>query len=219
MISEKLKKAENMGGYSSGRKSEHSCTNEHLSIDVRSWQREQLLLTGASFTSTWSRNGETIGNIGVRIMHKQVRLSYSCQKNGGEKESLDYPVQLVATTCHYGGERYWFICPAVNCGKRVAKLYLGDKYFACRQCYQLTYQSQRETKDDRASRRAEKIRAKLDWQPGIINLPGDKPKGMHWSTYLRLMAAYRDDVHQAWLGMAAKMAILNSRVSVLSDRL
>jgi len=96
---------------------------------------------------------------------------------------------------------------------------LGDKYFACRHCCRLAYHSQRETKDDRATRSAEKIRAKLNWQPGIINYPGDKPKGMHWKTYLRLMAAYRDDANQALLGMTAKMKILNNRVSALCERL
>lgn len=67
-----------------------------------------------------------------------------------DKEELDYKVQLVTTPCNLGGLRYWFVCPLVvndrPCGKRVGKLYLppGGKYFGCRSCYNLTYQSQKE---------------------------------------------------------------------------
>ena len=208
-----------MGGYSSGRKSEVSCTDDHLSIDARQWQREGRLVAGTSFNTTWSRAGKEVGNIGVRAASGQVRLSYSWQKNDDEAGRLDYPVELQTTPCHYGGVRYWFTCPAVGCGKRVAKLYLGDKYFACRHCCRLAYHSQREAKDDRATRSAEKIRAKLDWQPGIINYPGNKPKGMHWKTCVRLMTEYRDYANQALLGMTAKMEIMTNRVSVLCDRL
>jgi hypothetical protein len=207
-----------MGGYSSGRKSESNCTDDHLAIDVRQWQREERLIDGSKFNTTWSRAGKEIGNMGVRAENGQVILSYSWQKPSGESGRLDYPVILQATSYHYGGVRYWFTCPAVACGKRVAKLYLGDKYFACRHCYRLAYHSQRETKDNRATRRAEKIRAKLEWQPGILNLPGDKPKGMHWKTYLRLMEEYGDYANKALLGMTAKMKIMNNRLSALCDR-
>jgi hypothetical protein len=86
-----------------------------------------------------------------------VRFIYSCQSNGGEKEKLDYPVRLQTTSCHYGGACYWFTCPASGCGRRVALLY-GGKIFACRQCYHLAYESQRETPDDRAGRKANNIR-------------------------------------------------------------
>lgn len=208
-----------MGGYSSGRKSESNCTDDHLAIDVRQWQREGRLIDGSSFNTTWSRAGKEMGNMGVRAENGQVVLSYSWQKHGGESGRLDYPVCLQTTSCHYGGVRYWFICPVVTCSKRVAKLYLGDKVFACRHCYRLAYHSQRETKDDRATRKAEKIRAKLEWQPGILNLPGDKPKGMHWLTYLRLIAEYGDYANQALLGMTAKMEIMNNRLSALCDRM
>ena len=207
-----------MGGFGSGRKFGADCTDDRLSIDSRQWQRDGVLVAGTSFNSTWSRAGKEVGNIGVRVESGQVKLSYSWQKNGGEAGKLDYPVELQATSCHYGGARNWFVCPAVECGKRVAKLYLGDKYFACRHCCRLAYKSQREAKDDRATRSAEKIRAKLDWQPGILNFSGDKPKGMHWKTYLRLMVEYRDYLNQALLGMTAKMEIMTNRVSVLFSR-
>jgi hypothetical protein len=32
----------------------------------------------------------------------------------------------------------------------------------------------------------DKIRDRLEWEPGILNGEGLKPKGMHWSTFNRL---------------------------------
>ncbi|MCP4465727.1 MAG: hypothetical protein GY813_03115, partial [Halieaceae bacterium] len=62
----------------------------------------------------------------------------------------------------------------------------GGGIFACRHCRELAYPSQRETYDDRAARRADRIRDKLGWELGILNGDGWKPKGMHWSTFERL---------------------------------
>ena len=79
-----------------------------------------------------------------------LRFSYSVAREGEEKESMDYKVQLVATPCRFGGRRYWFICPLSKdgraCGRRVARLYIppGGRYFGCRHCYELTYRSAQE---------------------------------------------------------------------------
>jgi len=50
-------------------------------------------------------------------------------------------VLLDSTPCHYGGERWWFICP--DTGERVGKLYLAGRppYFASRKAHNLTYRS------------------------------------------------------------------------------
>jgi hypothetical protein len=37
----------------------------------------------------------------------------------------EYAVLLEWTRCHYGGERAWFRCPVIGCGRRVAILYGG----------------------------------------------------------------------------------------------
>jgi hypothetical protein len=98
----------------------------------------------------------------------------------------------------HGGERAWFLCPAEGCGRRVARLYVGGAgIFACRYCYGLAYACQRESADDRGARRADKIRDRLGWEPGILNGPGGKPKGMHWRTFDRLTAQ-----HEAFVGIS-----------------
>lgn len=63
----------------------------------------------------------------------------------GEKENMDYQVNLTTTPCRYGGKRYWFICPLIkngmHCGRRVGTLYSIGKWFGCRHCGNITYAS------------------------------------------------------------------------------
>lgn len=98
----------------------------------------------------WSRNGEETGKISIQSTilgrDRSVRFIYTAtDRQTGKKTDYDYVIQLSPTPCHFGGERYWFICPfyshGVYCGKRVGTLYLGDKYFACRHCNDLTWDS------------------------------------------------------------------------------
>ncbi len=77
-----------------------------------------------------------------------VRLTYTVTNRlSGEKAQLDYSVEITSTRCHFGGRRFWFHCPIVKdgtpCHRRVGKLYLppGARYFGCRICYDLTYES------------------------------------------------------------------------------
>lgn len=177
-----------MGGFGSGRRwhwSAKDTTDAYRAIDVRRWARAGLLEPGRHFGWQWSIDGEKIAEIRAQSEHGQVRLNYRTRSYGGDWEPMSYPVRLIYTPCNYGGERVWFSCPAQGCGRRVAKLY-GGSVFACRHCHQLAYPSQREKRHDRTLRRAEKIRARLGWEPGIDNIPGGKPKGMHWRTYNHL---------------------------------
>ncbi|MEJ2633372.1 MAG: hypothetical protein P8011_00480 [Acidihalobacter sp.] len=190
-----------MGGYGSGRRwytSTTDTTNDYRAIDVRRWHREGLLEPGQAFRWRWSRNGETTASINVRAEPGRVVLDYRHREHGGEWRDEALPVDLTWTACNYGGERPWFRCP--NCGRRVAILY-GGGIFACRHCYRLTYQSQRESLDDRLTRRIECIRARLDWEPGFLNGNGLKPKGMQWRTFWRLHAEHEALVAQsvAWI--------------------
>ena len=200
-----------MGGYGSGRKNGADCTDDCRWLDIRRWQRDGFLTPGQKLDWQWLQNGKKIAAIDVKVEVGQVRLIYNYRRNEEEWESLDYPVRLQTTACNYGGIRYWFTCPAVGCGRRVAVLYLGNKIFACRHCYQLVYKSQRETKSDRGYRGAGKIRNKLAWSPGIANPPGGKPKGMHWKTYCRLLAKHTNYSNDAYVGMVATMKKIDSR--------
>jgi hypothetical protein len=92
----------------------------------------------------------------------------------------------VWTPCNFGGERPWFVCPGVGCGRRVAILYGPGKYCLCRHCNDLRYESQRDDKKDRALRRAQKIRKRLGGSANMMEPFPEKPKGMHLDAYIRL---------------------------------
>jgi hypothetical protein len=70
----------------------------------------------------------------------------------------------------------------------VRNLYLplGGRHFWSRHAYELAYASQRETKYDRALRRARKLRLRLGGDPADDEYP-DKPPRMRWGTYNRMM--------------------------------
>jgi hypothetical protein len=66
-------------------------------------------------------------------------------------EWVDYRVRLITIRPHYGGLRWWFVCPLTRQGdnppRRVAKLYLpqGGRYFGSRAACGLTYRSCQES--------------------------------------------------------------------------
>ncbi len=185
-----------MGGLGSGRHwhySTKSTVNKYHSIDVRKWHKKNLLTSGISFSTKWFRNNEVTGSIRVLAAEKCLILSYR-YTHSEEWKDMNYPIDLEWTACKLGGKRPWFLCPAKNCGRRVAILY-GGAIFACRHCYQLAYPSQRENLDDRATRKAEKIRERMGWKPGILNGEGFKPKGMHWKTFERLCFIHNEMVN------------------------
>lgn len=193
-----------MGGFNSGRHGGKNTTADMRTLDVRKLQRDGLLKPERFIQLTWSRNGKTEANIDMQVHTDRVTLDYRQRDRGGEWQAMNYPVRLAWTVCHYGGQRAWWICPAVGCGRRVAVLY-GGSVFACRHCQKLAYKSQRETPDDRATRRANKLRERLGWQAGILNHAGGKPKGMHWQTFWRMQASHDAHVMQALAGIWAKL--------------
>jgi hypothetical protein len=181
-----------MGGYGSGRHwSSKETTADYKQLDVRHLQRDGLLERRWSFNVKWTRNGRPTGDINIRPESDRVILLYRTrERDGGEEWTHhEYPVMLERTPCHYGGERVWFRCPVIRCGKRVASLY-GGAIFACRHCRRLAYESQRESVSDRADRKAWKIRERCKDDFGNLLEPLFKPKGMHERTFRRLVIAY-----------------------------
>lgn len=119
-------------------------------VSVYFLKKHEYLRGWMSGTMTWSRNGEQTGAVSIQScideQDQYIRFNYTqTDRSTGEKTDLDYKIPLVKTPCHFGGFRYWFQCPwyanGVYCGRRVGVLYLGGKYFACRHCYNLTYNS------------------------------------------------------------------------------
>ena len=143
-----------MGGSGSGKREEkYDYTVEDCRIlDATRWMREGILRPNIRRLGTWAwytdksltEQRAAIGyEVDTEANHGYVRLHYTWR----ETEKLDYQVRLTTNPLHFGGHRWWFICPSTRCGKKVGKLYLApnSRYFLCRTCQNLTYTSCRES--------------------------------------------------------------------------
>ena len=173
-----------MGGYCSGRPGWRAKCENLLSIDVRRWARGGFLARGY-FRWQWTVNGHNGCSIAVWPYQTAGRVELDYSKDG---EKYRYGVNLTSTRCHLGGNRTWFRCPTWKCNRRAAKLYLGSRYFACRRCYRLAYQSQCYGWRDRALTQAGKLRRRLGGSEAIADDFPSKPPRMRWRTYERLRA-------------------------------
>ena len=121
--------------------------DDALRLDTTRLTRDiDFTVPGAGFTS-WNKGNAWIG-WEIRP-ERGMRLYYTAQKRGREPVNLSYWVALESTPCHFGGKRWWFICPNNNCRRRCRILYLisPSDYFLCRKCQNLTYRSQQEGPD------------------------------------------------------------------------
>jgi hypothetical protein len=198
-----------MGGMGSGswyRFDKKTTTQECRSLDVRKLHREGVLEPGCRFSWSWSRAGRQIASIGGVVLGEHrtelVVLLFSRRSSpSAEWEDVQQPVELEWTPCTFGGERPWFICPGVGCSRRVIVLYGPGKYFLCRHCYDLSYQSQRDNKMYRALHRAQDIRRRLGGSANMTEPFPEKPKGMHWKTYERLLWEHHEAEMEQLVGM------------------
>jgi len=154
-----------MGEYGSGRWHGHTkkdIVEDCRVLDVNRWTREGILREGIHHFGGWKwRNastGEETSSIGYEVNTTDmafpcVRLSYTFTRT---QEHMDYQIRLQTTRPYVGGLRWWFICPLLRIGRScnhwVSKLYLppSGRYYGCRHCYDLTYQSCQES-DKRVS--------------------------------------------------------------------
>jgi hypothetical protein len=94
--------------------------------------------------------------------------------------------ELTWTPCHFGGRRWWLVCP--RCGRRGLRLYRLQGAPQCRRCAGLSYQSQRLRPLWRALEQAERARIRLGGGGSLFGPFPPKPPRMHSWTYRRLAA-------------------------------
>jgi hypothetical protein len=116
-------------------------------------------------------------------------------------KAYSYSIRLDKTACHFGHYRHWWLCP--SCSKRVAVLYCAGTY-VCRHCLSVPYGSQLQQPIDRLFSRADAIRQRLGWQSGIAYGNQGRPKGMHFTTYYRLVTEH-DRIVQRICGATMQM--------------
>lgn len=157
-------------------------TSQMDALDIRTVKRRGRLSPGESCIWTWTRSSGVQSRISMYAHDDAVTLSYRTKSHDEDEwKDISYRVKVARTPCNYGGSRDWWICP--GCGKRVAILFGGGRYL-CRHCHGLTYRSTRIQPGSAHYARANKVRERLGWGGGVASPMGEKPKGMHWATYL-----------------------------------
>lgn len=204
-----------MGGLGSGnwdRFGSKTLVESCLYLDVNQFNHDGWLQPRQLFNLNLT-NG---ANICVKTMAGAIELSYTISRDG-QSEQVRYQVPLTWTECNYGGKRPWFICPGGGCGRRVGKLYLDGKYFLCRHCHNLAYQSQREGKEWRLLHRSQEKFRKLGIGDRDDLYLAQKPKGMHWKTFYRLCEEATLLDRMAMRAAAEKFGTTSRRLAGISD--
>ena len=116
-----------------------------LTLSIFLLHKQETLKHSNSGTISWLNPFGYNDKIGYSInlnclTDSYIELQYITTDDSGKQKNINQIFLLHTTPCVFGGKRDWFTCP---CGKRVAVLYkprFADN-FACRHCYNLTYES------------------------------------------------------------------------------
>src|SRR6516162_392543 len=181
-----------MGGLGSGRQKNRGrkTLESYRMLDIDQLREMGCLRPGWSGACQWT-DGNEVTSINLRAEVKRLHLSYTVRVGDGERQDMAETTPIVHLRCRFGGTRAFFICPGTgdgaDCGRRITKLHLSQRYFLCRHCNQLAYASQYEQPLQRALRRSNKKRQRLGISVGIAEPLPDKPRGMWARTYGQLL--------------------------------
>ncbi len=190
-----------MGGFGSGSepRSGRSMTTEVLSLDIRGLTQFDLFPElDRSLSSNVSlpieleivvlENGQYDERVWVGTATGYglgVRPNEVARRRWLSESSMF--IQIVHTLPHFGGRRFWFLCPRTNCRRQCRVLYrelnTNARALACRLCYRLDYPTQRMGTIDRLDARAEKEARRI-----IQTIDGEllRPKWMRRRTFERI---------------------------------
>lgn len=173
-----------------------------------------------TWTSGWDESKSSVGiEVSTMSGNNYLRIHYTqTDRDTSEKKDFDYKIPLTTTPCRYGGVRYWFTCPwyknGTYCGKRVATLYKNGDYFACRHCYDLTY-------DSRNLSGFTKAFGSIVSFPELERLEGEVKRqyyrGEPTKRYLRFLKK-EEKANRAMIGVARMLQKTERRVDKLGRR-
>jgi len=211
-----------MGGIGSGllrHLDRRPLTTDLLPLDVRALAHLVDFRFSCDATCTWTKQGEVVGSAGMKVGAGVLVLSYQFIRSGNERSKVTASVPVVWSRCTLGGERPWFLCPGVGCGRRVAILYFGADLL-CRRCLGLAYPSQREAAPARAHRRATRIRQCIEERGGKVSgAISKRPKGMHRETFYRLRVEHYRWMALYFTGAIKHLEVLSKRIESMKGRL
>lgn len=177
-----------MGGFGSGPGGTGKATCEGaLFLDVRLLKKQGWLEPGSSAVITW-KLGDSSSSVGLKVSADDVRVSWA---SGGANYAESLP--RCYSSQRLGGERSWWSCP--GCSARCAILYMRLMRWRCRSCHDLVHASTRDRCPVQRVRRKHRLVAlKLGLKGDAVHAPDmnaplipEKPKGMHGTTYAKLL--------------------------------
>jgi len=120
--------------------------NDAFQLDVHLLRHRGRFAIGKNDTGqiTWQDGDHFIARLACRIEEGAV-VHFSDVE--GAITVQDFSVDLTSSKRHFGGRRYYFVCP--NCERRSQILYcpLDTDSFWCRICHNLTYEIQQRHRD------------------------------------------------------------------------
>jgi hypothetical protein len=198
-----------MGGLGSGRRRKldlRRTVDDYPFIDVLELRYQSLVSPQApdvnAFTFSYvltgvTHDGEIRWRVKGRASSDCIVLTNASSAQTHDELAVEQHIDLVWTSCRFGGNRPWLVCPGrgsgtERCGRSVIRLYKASALFACRTCHHLAYASQWQDADSRILARASRLRVRLGGAPRIFDPFPPKPERMRWTTYDRLQRSTRE---------------------------
>lgn len=184
-----------------------------MRIDLGWMIRAGLAMPGRDKTGTlnWTYDGDPAGSLSYEARmadadNARLVLTFT-RKMDGKPDDVRQEIRLVCTRPHFGGQRWWMICPYQ--GHRIGKLYLpnGAGRFASRTAWRVGYRSQQSASRDRPFDRLNRLQRRLGCREGYDALI-KRPKGMWHRTHERHEARYRELSRACDSEMMAALEIL-----------
>jgi hypothetical protein len=169
-----------------GARSKLETTNDILSIVVA-----DLYTRGAPVAASpvVRRAFDGDGYVVLELTPLEDHVSYvlSRTRPDGSVWELEDHVQVSWQPANLGGFRAWFRCS--GCGRQCGRLFLWRASLVCRRCAKMRYPSQVAPQPPHAKKvaRAQAIRTRLGGKPELGGPVPWRPKGMHHTTYDRLV--------------------------------
>ncbi len=153
-----------MGGFGSGRRSYRATTDECIRIRLPDLKRLGMIKRHCLHRRerVWYLGGKVVAQLTL-VSDVDCREPYPCLKITGQArgERINCLVLLDNQPMHFGGERWYALCPST--GKRCTTLVLppGKTHFASVSGWGVAYGSQRECEVHRAYRAIHGAEARL----------------------------------------------------------
>jgi hypothetical protein len=137
-----------MGGYGSGwNRPKKATVEDALTLSITGLMRDGVIVPGEVRTRArgWCVNGRLVALFVCDSDAADPENAWLRLTSLGPGPSESQCIRLETTRPHWGGLRWWFICPLT--GRRATKLHLppGARLFAHRDAHGLTYRSCQES--------------------------------------------------------------------------